>query len=117
MREAAFETLVRVPFETALAEELIFRGALLGIALDLRSPARAIAFSSLAFGLWHVPPTRQSFDPSTGAIIIATTAAGVGFALLRLRAKSVAAPIVVHAALNMAAYAGVWLTARSTASV
>jgi uncharacterized protein len=116
-RTAAFETLVRIPIETALAEELIFRGALLGLGLRTRPPGAAIAVTALAFGLWHVHPTLASLshgtEPAsqravaTSAVVVATAAAGAGLALLRLRAGSVAAPVVVHAALNMTAYAGV----------
>ncbi len=43
--------------------------------------------------------------------MVATGFAGAGFALLRLRARSVVAPIVVHAAVNMVTFAGVRLTA------
>jgi hypothetical protein len=123
LREATFEALVRIPLETAIAEELLFRGSLLGIGLDNRSPAGAVANSALAFGLWHIPPTLESVSDrgvgrratATGAVVAVTTLAGAGLALLRLRARSVVAPIVAHAALNMTTYCGVWLTARSTA--
>lgn len=121
LRDATFEMLVRIPLETAIAEELLFRGSLLGIGLDARSPAGAIANSALAFGVWHIAPTLESVSDgtlsrqatNTGAVVAATTLAGVGLALLRVRARSIVAPIVVHAALNMTSYSGVWLTARS----
>jgi membrane protease YdiL (CAAX protease family) len=123
LREASFETLVRIPLETAIAEELLFRGSLLGIGLDNRTATVAVANSAVAFGLWHIPPTLESVRDSeglrrataTGAVVATTTLAGVGLALLRLRARSVVAPIIVHAALNMTTYSGVWLTARSKA--
>jgi membrane protease YdiL (CAAX protease family) len=119
--EAAFETFVRIPLETALSEEVIFRGVLLGLALRNRSTVGAIASSSLWFGLWHVYPTvgslgRGAGGPAAGGagaragatagVVAATTAAGVGFAGLRLASGSVAAPVLAHAALNMAAFAG-----------
>ena len=123
VREATFETLVRIPLETAIAEELLFRGSLLGIGLDARTPAAAVANSALAFGLWHIPSTLESVNDgatarpatATAVVVAATALAGVGLAVLRLRARSVVAPIVVHAALNMTTYSGVWLTARSKA--
>ena len=65
--EAAFETLVRIPLETALAEELIFRGVLLGLALRSRTPLGAVVSSSIWFGLWHVYPTLGSIGRGTGA--------------------------------------------------
>jgi membrane protease YdiL (CAAX protease family) len=120
-RDAAFEVFVRIPFETALAEELIFRGALLGIALQRRKPVRAVLTSSLAFGVWHVLPTLDSLGGSSigeqvadsharqgGAVlaaVAATSAAGVGFAWLRLRSGSILAPVIAHAALNAASFA------------
>jgi membrane protease YdiL (CAAX protease family) len=122
-REATFETLVRIPIETALAEEVIFRGVLLGLGCRSRSPVYAVASTSLLFGLWHVLPTLQALERDTGgdatsgdsARITATTAgvvavtagAGAALAWLRLRSGSVAAPIIAHAALNMTAFAGV----------
>jgi membrane protease YdiL (CAAX protease family) len=48
---------------------------------------------------------------ATAAVVAATAGAGVLFAALRLRSGSVAAPVIAHAALNMAAFAGVRLTA------
>ena len=126
--EAAFETLVRIPVETAFSEEVIFRGVLLGLALRNRSSLGAIVSSSLWFGLWHIYPTIRSVDrgaggslPTLGAragvtagVVAATTVAGAAFAALRLGSGSTAAPIVAHAALNMAAFAGVRLNRPDT---
>ncbi len=122
-REATFETLVRIPLETALSEEVIFRGVLLGLALRTRSPAYAIASTSLLFGLWHVYPTLLSIQRGTGgdaagadparltaataSVVVATAAAGAAFAGLRLYSGSVVAPVITHAALNMTAFAAV----------
>jgi membrane protease YdiL (CAAX protease family) len=41
---------------------------------------------------------------------VSTAAAGAVFAGLRLRSGSIAAPVIAHAALNMAAFAGVRIT-------
>jgi uncharacterized protein len=125
--EAAFETFVRIPIETALAEEIIFRGVLLGLGLRRRSRPVAVLSSAACFGLWHLYPTLGSIarggggamvgdgqhrvGGATAAVVAVTAAAGVGLAGLRLRSGSVAAPVIVHAALNMAAFAGVWVTA------
>ncbi|MFL6242689.1 MAG: CPBP family intramembrane glutamic endopeptidase [Acidimicrobiia bacterium] len=117
--EAVFETLVRIPLETALAEEVIFRGVLLALGLRNRSRGRAIVTSSMLFGLWHVLPTlgaaargangrpEARATASTAAVVATTALAGAGFAWLRLHASSVVAPSLVHAALNMVAFAGV----------
>lgn len=120
--EAVFETLVRIPLETALAEELIFRGVLLALGMRSRSRGWAVATSSVLFGLWHVAPTLGSLarganrprnarsTASMAAVVAATAMAGAGLASLRLRARSVVAPGLAHAALNMVAFAGVRLT-------
>jgi CAAX amino terminal protease family. len=120
-RRATVELAARIPLETALAEELIFRGALLGIALAHRSTPAAVLTSSALFGVWHVVPTWRGIQGSAvGAIagegrsarvvavagvVGATAAAGSGFAILRLRSGSLLAPVLAHAALNMASFA------------
>jgi membrane protease YdiL (CAAX protease family) len=120
--EAVFETVVRIPLETALAEEVIFRGVLLALGQRSRSRRWAVATSSMLFGLWHVVPTLGALERgaqsrpeaqatvSTAAVVATTAGAGAGFAWLRLRANSVVAPILAHAALNMVAFVGVRVT-------
>jgi uncharacterized protein len=126
---ALYHTLVRIPFGTAVAEETLFRGSLLGLLLQRHSRARAAAVSSALFGLWHVLPTLETLrlndagsavrdDPvRTTAVVAAsvavTAAAGLGFSWLRFRADSLATPTVVHAALNSSAFAAARLVARS----
>jgi uncharacterized protein len=122
-RAAAYETLFRIPLGTALAEELTFRSALLGLSLRHRSWPRSVAWTSALFGLWHVLPTidtlpehvvgRAAVDAgqqhhAVGAAVAATAAGGAGLAFLRWATGSVAAPVVVHAMLNATAL----LTAR-----
>jgi membrane protease YdiL (CAAX protease family) len=120
--EAAFETFVRIPLETALAEEVIFRGVLLALGQRSRSRGCAVASSSVLFGLWHVVPTLGAIErgaggrpagratASTVAVVATTAVAGAGFAYLRLSADSVVAPTLAHAALNMVAFAGIRMT-------
>ena len=124
-RHVLFETLVRIPLGTALPEEVIFRGSLLGLFAQRHSPAAAASMSSILFGLWHVLPTLRTLplNPAgahvhgsprrtAGAVLAAvtsTTLAGYGLAWLRFRSGSLAAPAVAHASLNGAAY----LAARS----
>jgi hypothetical protein len=118
-RKAAYEAAVRIPIATALGEELIFRGALLGLFGRKHSTVAAVAASSLLFGVWHVLPTLDglAMNPPDGGdhsashklgviagTVAATTAAGVGFSLLRLRSGSVLAPVIVHAAINSSAF-------------
>jgi membrane protease YdiL (CAAX protease family) len=120
--ELAYDALVHIPLATATAEELLFRSALLGLFLRRRSRRRALTSTAVAFGLWHVLPAMRSHDanpaqaqlaervggrPATVvATIAATAAAGFGFGWLRLRSRSVVAPIVAHAGLNAAARVG-----------
>jgi CAAX protease family protein len=117
--EAVFETLVRIPIETALAEEVAFRGVLLALGLRARPRGWAVAMSSLCFGLWHVRPNRGPVARHAGANgapastigeVVVTGVAGAGLAWLRLRSESLAAPIVAHAAVNMVAFAGLRAT-------
>jgi uncharacterized protein len=107
-----FEPLVSIPLGTALFEETIFRGVLLGALLRGGSRLRAALITSIAFGLWHVPPAlSDAHDKSAFAAlgvvlgtIAITTVAGFLFAALRLRSGSVIAPIFGHVATNSFAY-------------
>lgn len=119
--EAALHLLVSIPLATALVEELVFRGVILGAGVrDGGDRRRALAVSSIAFGLWHIGaalhPARQQATgdaighhlASTPAVVfgdvVATTIGGFGFGWLRLRSGSIAAPVIAHATLNASAY-------------
>ena len=52
--EAAVHLLVRIPLATALVEELVFRGVILGLGVRAGDRRRALLVSSVAFGLWHI---------------------------------------------------------------
>ncbi len=117
-RRLLYETLIRIPIGTALAEEVIFRGALLGTYGRRRGWRRAVLWSSALFGAWHVLPTLDTTlrrNPATEGLIgpgwrstlgalagiaLVTGAAGAAFSWLRLRSGSILAPAVVHAVLN-----------------
>lgn len=122
---AAYEVAVRIPIGTALAEELIFRGALFALLRRRGSTARALALSSVLFGLWHVFPAlnalpsdvRAGTRPARWALaasgtVLATTIAGYGFGWLRTRSGSVLAPALVHAALNTSAFVATRIVSR-----
>lgn len=128
-RQAGYHLAVRIPIATALAEELLFRGALLALLRRERSPATAVLWTSLLFGAWHVLPTLEDYrgnqasallgDPARGrwlavlATTVSTAAAGSAFAWLRLRSRSLVAPVLAHAAVNASAYvAGRWVAHR-----
>jgi membrane protease YdiL (CAAX protease family) len=110
----AYRGLVRIPLGTALGEELLFRGVGLGVGLRRWSRAGAIVGSSALFGLWHIIPALDSHASNSVAtgvplplLVIATVGitglAGVAFSALRLWTGHVAAPIVVHVAINASA--------------
>ena len=125
-RAAAYESIVRIPLGTALAEEVLFRGVLLGLLLQRTSTARAVAYTSLWFGAWHILPTIANLEGYDAEIVsrtpvgmiqtltITVTATSIGgglFGLLRLRARSVLAPVLTHATLNIAAFWAVRIAA------
>jgi membrane protease YdiL (CAAX protease family) len=110
----AFHYLVRIPFGTALFEEVAFRGVLLALLAREGFEIGAILWSSVAFGLWHVGASLDFLranspraDGGAKALAIVsgvalTTAGGILFAVLRIAAESLLAPILAHAALNVA---------------
>jgi membrane protease YdiL (CAAX protease family) len=86
-----------------LAEEWAFRGVLWrasewAVGPTKWAPAIAGAFTSAAFGLWHVPFQ----DPSAPlpAIVLANVAFGACLAFARWRLQSIAPGVVVHAIGN-----------------
>jgi membrane protease YdiL (CAAX protease family) len=128
-RVFAFQAGVRIPFETALAEEVLFRGVFdAWLRRDGASPVYATLVGAAVFGLWHIPPGLASLDrTAAGARVGATTAgratavlgtvastavAGIGFTIVRRRGHSVVASAIVHAAVNATGLAGAWLAAR-----
>jgi membrane protease YdiL (CAAX protease family) len=104
--------IVIIPVGTALFEETLFRGVLLGVLLRTTSRGWAVAVSSVLFGLWHIPPALHDarghgVGAAAGAVVgvvAFTTVAGALFALLRLRSGSLAAPFLAHAGTNVSAY-------------
>jgi membrane protease YdiL (CAAX protease family) len=118
--DAALQLLVRIPFATALVEELVFRGVILGLSLRDGDRRRGLIVSSIAFGLWHIgsalhPERRRATGAAIGherasaprvvlGDVVATTIGGLGFGWLRLRSGSIVAPTMAHAALNGSAY-------------
>ena len=119
-----FELGVSIVLLTAIPEELAFRGVLLGSALKLWGPWRASLITSALFGLWHIAPTLGTMSDNhefkgvaasiggeillvLGAIAV-TTVAGLVFCWLRLRSKSLIAPIMAHAATNGLALTVAW---------
>jgi membrane protease YdiL (CAAX protease family) len=113
-----------VPFGTALIEEVLFRGVLLGLLLQHNSSLVAILISAIIFGLWHIFPTiamlennkilakankdlrRRKYGSIIGVVLI-TASAGVVFAWLRIISNSVVAPWLVHWSINSSGMLGI----------
>lgn len=112
-----FESAVRIPLGTALVEETLFRGLLLGVLLVSYSELTALIVSSVIFGLWHILPTIDSLAKNdaalaivgqkrrwhfagVAAVVVVTAIAGAGFSYLRIVSGSLLAPWLVHWAIN-----------------
>lgn len=113
--DSAFERwylpLLRIPFGTAVFEEILFRSVILGALLVRLGRHRAVLVSAGLFGLWHIVPAWEGASGSAiavfgevVAIVGVTTAGGVLFAWLRLASRSIIAPILAHTATNSFAY-------------
>jgi membrane protease YdiL (CAAX protease family) len=115
---------VSIVLLTAIPEEFAFRGVLLGSALRLWGPWRASLVTSALFGLWHIAPTLHTMSDNRavagaaaslagqillvlGAIAV-TSAGGLIFCWLRLRSRSLIAPVLAHAATNGVALTAAW---------
>ncbi len=110
--------LLRVPFGTVLLEEIAFRSVVPAVLAARIGHRRALLVSATAFGVWHILPSRSlaasnetashllgtSSAAAAGFATASTAIAGLGFAWLRSASGSVAAPMLVHWALNGVAY-------------
>ncbi len=125
---ALLASLIVIPLQTVIPEELAFRGVLHG-ALHRAWGFRGVALvGSLLFGLWHVSTslgltrgnvgfTRLFGGGAVGMLagvtvaVCATGLAGFVFSWLRRRSGSLIAPIALHWSLNgvgAVAAAAVW---------
>jgi uncharacterized protein len=124
----AYELGVSIVLLTAIPEEFAFRGVLLGSALKLWSPWRASLVTSVLFGLWHIAPTlhtmsdNREFAGASASVagqvllvlgsIAVTSIAGLAFCWLRLRSRSLIAPVMAHIATNGLALTVAWFAVR-----
>lgn len=123
-----YELAVPILLLTALPEEFAFRGVLLGSALRLWGPWRASLITSALFGLWHIAPTLHTMSDNAavagasasvagqGLVVLGSVAvtflAGLVFCWLRLRSRSLIAPVMAHVATNGLALTVAWLIAH-----
>jgi membrane protease YdiL (CAAX protease family) len=114
---ALIASMVIIPLQTVIPEELAFRGVLHG-ALDRAWGFRGVALAgSLLFGLWHVATSLGLTSSNVGftrlfgggivgmlagvtMAVLATGAAGFVFSWLRRRSGSLIAPIALHWSVN-----------------
>jgi uncharacterized protein len=118
--DVVFRTLVRIPIGTALFEEVVFRGVLLGALLD-EGRTIAIVGSAGAFGLWHIEPARlmarmngRPVAPTIVATVALTFVAGIALAVLRIASGGLALPVALHASVNALANLASRQALRST---
>jgi CAAX protease family protein len=119
-----YEIGVSIVLLTAIPEEFAFRGVLLGSAPRLWGPWRASLVTSALFGLWHIAPTLHTMSDNrefagaaahTGGQVLlvlgsvaVTFVAGLVFCWLRLRSRSLIAPVMAHVATNGLALTVAW---------
>lgn len=114
---AVLASMVIIPLQTVIPEELAFRGVLHG-ALDRAWGFRGVAAAgSLLFGLWHIASSLGLTSGNVGftrvlgggvggtlagiaLAVLGTAAAGFVFTWLRRRSGSLLAPIALHWSLN-----------------
>jgi membrane protease YdiL (CAAX protease family) len=114
---ALIASMIIIPLQTVIPEELAFRGVLHG-ALNRAWGFRGVALAgSLLFGLWHVATSLGLTSSNVGftrlfgggilgmlagvtLAVLATGAAGFVFSWLRRRSGSLIAPIALHWSLN-----------------
>ena len=114
---ALVASMIIIPLQTVIPEELAFRGVLHGTLNRAWGFRGVAAAGSLLFGLWHIATsvgltgnnigfTRLFGGGFTGMLagvllaVMATAAAGFVFAWLRRRSGSLIAPIALHWSLN-----------------
>ncbi|MBF6076938.1 CPBP family intramembrane glutamic endopeptidase [Nocardia beijingensis] len=127
---ALIASMIVIPLQTVIPEELAFRGVLHGTLHRAYGARGVFAAGSLLFGLWHIASSLGLTSGNrglsevvgggaTGQIagillaVLATAAAGVVFTWLRHRSGSLLAPIALHWSVNGAgalAAAIVWHT-------
>lgn len=115
--DVLMQTFVEIPVATVLLEEFAFRGVLGALFHRVVSPWRAVAATSLLFGLWHVPGAWSGLDldgvASVLAVIAATTMAGIVFQLMKDRTRILVAPGLAHWATNGLSLLVVWFVVGS----
>jgi membrane protease YdiL (CAAX protease family) len=99
---AGFATLVPVTVIQAGAEEILFRGIILGFLCARYGPRNGIIISSLLFGLWHVYVGQSPIDAAI--MFVSTFVFGVTASVLTLHYGNLGPALGLHVTWNVAAY-------------
>jgi len=94
--------LLSIPIGTVWPEEAAYRATLGTVAEEAFGPTRGRLLQAAAFGLWHIVDARVTGQPVVGTVLL-TGVAGWFFGWLHARSGSLAAPMLVHLAVNEAA--------------
>lgn len=114
---ALIASMVVIPLQTVIPEELAFRGVLHGTLERVWGARGVFAAGSLLFGFWHIASSLGLTTGNAGlsgilgggvlgqvagiaGAVVATAVAGVVFTWLRRRSGSLLAPIALHWSLN-----------------
>ena len=114
---ALIASMVLIPLQTVIPEELAFRGVLHGALTRAWGFRGAVAAGSLLFGFWHIATSLGLTSNNVGfgrllgggipgevaGVLLAVAATAVGgfvFTWLRRRSGSLLAPIALHWSLN-----------------
>lgn len=125
-----YEAGFRVPIGTALLEEVLFRGVLLGMLTIGYNSIEAVVFSSIVFGLWHIFPTVDDLEQNEAAaqmvsgrrrrkwgsvalVVCSTTLAGAFFSIVRIWSGSLLAPWLIHWTINSSSIVTAAILGRS----
>jgi membrane protease YdiL (CAAX protease family) len=93
--------VLHIPVGTVWAEEAAFRAALSGVGSRAFGRPGGRLLQAAAFGLSHLPDARATGAPVAATVLI-TGVAGWLFGWLADRSGSLAAPMLVHLAINEA---------------
>jgi uncharacterized protein len=114
---AVIASMIIIPLQTVIPEELAFRGVLHGTLARAWGFRGVAVAGSLLFGLWHIATSLGLTRSNVGftrlfgggvvgmlagvtLAVIATAVAGFVFSWLRRRSGSLIAPIALHWSLN-----------------
>ncbi|OBA81517.1 abortive phage infection protein [Mycobacterium sp. 1164966.3] len=92
---------LRIPVGTVWAEEAAFRAALATVAAEGFGPSAGRLLQAAAFGLSHIADALETGEPPAATVLV-TGVAGWVFGWLADRSGSLAAPMLLHLAINEA---------------